>query len=193
MVKYPNGIKRAIVSNKQSTINRGMNLEDDINLSNKYYLDYNIANIHKKPTPIQIVKVDYPKRSSAKIIEAYFKVASTTDYNGIYKGRYLDFEAKETNLKTTFPFSSIHQHQIAHLKNVIHHGAIAFFIIRFNYYNETYLVDASKVIELYDDINCKSIKYSWLQVNGFLIPYSLTPPVNYLKYLDINNKGDFYE
>ena len=193
MVKYPNGIKRDIVRNKQSTINRGMNLEDDINLSNKYYLDYNIANIHKKPTPIQIVKVDYPKRSSAKIIEAYFKVPSTTDYNGIYKGHYLDFEAKETNLKTTFPFASIHPHQIVHLKNVIHHGAIAFFIIRFNYYNETYLVDASKVIKLYDDINCKSIKYSWLQVNGTLIPYSLTPPVNYLKYLDINNKGDFYE
>ena len=79
-----------------------MNLEEDLNLTNKYYLARKIANIHKKPTPIQIVKVDYPKRSAARIVEAYFKTPSTTDYNGIYKGKYLILKQKK--LKTEFSF-----------------------------------------------------------------------------------------
>ena len=34
---------------------RGMTLESDINQTNKYYLDNDIALIYKKPTPIQVV------------------------------------------------------------------------------------------------------------------------------------------
>ena len=41
---------------------RGMGLEDEINLANDYYLANHLAVIHKKPTPITIVKVDYPAR-----------------------------------------------------------------------------------------------------------------------------------
>ncbi len=49
-----------------------MRFEEAINESNEYYLARQIAVIHKKPTPIQIVKVDYPRRSAAVIKEAYF-------------------------------------------------------------------------------------------------------------------------
>ncbi|OZV87387.1 Holliday junction resolvase RecU, partial [Streptococcus agalactiae] len=83
--------------------NRGMSFEAAINATNDYYLSRHIAVIHKKPTPVQIVKVDYPKRSRAKIVEAYFRHASTTDYSGVYKGFYIDFEAKETQQKTAMP------------------------------------------------------------------------------------------
>ncbi|MEJ7299167.1 Holliday junction resolvase RecU, partial [Staphylococcus caprae] len=60
---------------------RGMSLEKDIEHSNAYYLKSGIAVIHKKPTPVQIVNVHYPKRSKAVINEAYFRTPSTTDYN----------------------------------------------------------------------------------------------------------------
>ena len=71
--------------------NRGMGLENDISLSNEFYLNNDIAVIYKKPTPITIAKVDYPSRLEAVIKEGYFKTPSTTDYNGIYKGKYIDF------------------------------------------------------------------------------------------------------
>ena len=56
--------------------NRGKSLEDDLNETNMFYLNRNMANIHKKPVPIQIVKVDYPARSAAVIREAYFRTPS---------------------------------------------------------------------------------------------------------------------
>src|SRR5699024_8477343 len=79
-INYPNGKKYNSIpdiqkSGKTNTIysNRGMTLEGDLNETNHYYLIHNTACIHKKPTPIQIVHVDYPKRSAAVIKEAYFK------------------------------------------------------------------------------------------------------------------------
>ena len=110
MIKYPDGrtYKKEVKTKKKSSIeisissaNRGMNLEEEINISNEYYKDRGIALITKRPTPINIVKVDYTK--GAKIIDAYFEHQSTTDYNGVYKSRYIDFEAKSTNNKCDFP------------------------------------------------------------------------------------------
>ena len=97
MVNYPHQISRKIAqarpkkSNSVDFANRGMSFESAINATNDYYLSRGLAVIHKKPTPVQIVKVDYPKRSRAKIVEAYFRQASTTDYSGVYKGYYIDF------------------------------------------------------------------------------------------------------
>ena len=142
-----------------------------------------LAVIHKKPTPIQIVKVDYPKRSAARIVEAYFKTPSTTDYNGIYKGKYLDFEAKETK-KQNFPFTNISVHQIEHLKSVIEHQGIAFVIIAFTHLNEVYLVNASYVIDAYYQPDQKSISYQTVKEKGHLIEQGFNPRLDYLKIID---------
>ena len=147
-MKYPNGIKldqsNNQLLNKASTTNRGMNLENDINISNKYYIDKEIAYIYKKPTPIKIIKVDYPTKTNKKgnivIKEAYFDTPSTTDYNGIYKGRYIDFEAKETNNLQCFPLENIHKHQIKHLENITKENGIGFIIVRFVKLNKTFLL-----------------------------------------------------
>ena len=90
-IKYPFPTKNNTNNNLKANHmqSHGMLLENALNISNEYYLNKGIANIHKKPTPIQVVKVDYPKREAAKITEAYFKVPSTTDYNGIYIPLYI--------------------------------------------------------------------------------------------------------
>lgn len=186
VIGYPN--KQSKITNAKPRIDnhmgRGMSLEKDLNDSNVYYQECERALIHKKPTPIQVVKVDYPARNAAKIIEAYYKTPSTTDYNGIYKGKPIDFEAKETKSKTSFPFKSIHPHQIEHLKKVLYHGGIGFFIIRFTTYDETYLIDANILITMYCNEKSKSISYAKVKEQGSLIKQSLTPRLCYLDNVD---------
>ncbi len=189
MVNYPN-MKKNYVQQRQKTnvpkhytAGRGMSLEEDISLSNEYYLVHDIAVIYKKPTPIQIVKVDYPRRESAKIVEAYYKTPSTTDYNGIYKKKYIDFEAKETKVKT-FPFGNISKHQIDHLQRIINHGGIAFVIIAFTSQNEVYLIDANHIICEYYHSQRKSMTYEQIKSLGYLIPQGFQPRLDYLKIVE---------
>ena len=182
-MKYPGGIKVSNTCNI-SYDNRGMNLEEDINLSNEYYITNNIAFIYKKPTPIKITRVDYPSRSQAVIKEAFFKEPSTTDYNGLYKGKYIDFEAKETNNKTSFPLSNIHKHQIQHIRNIVNNRGIAFLIVRFNKLNKTFLLDGCSFIEFIDSNGRKSIPIQYFEEKAKVIKENYIPRLDYLKVVD---------
>ncbi|MBP1969577.1 recombination protein U [Virgibacillus natechei] len=191
-MNYPNGKKKPTVrktsdKTNKSFSNRGMTLEDDINTTNNYYLAINKAVIHKKPTPIQIVNVHYPKRSAAVITEGYFKQASTTDYNGLYRHKHIDFEAKETKNKTLFPLANIHDHQIKHMELIIENGGICFLIIRFAAYDETYFIQAEKLISYWKEkLNGgrKSIPYEIIKQEGYLIPFQYQARVDYLAIID---------
>jgi recombination protein U len=194
LIRYPNGKTYKPVqavkgtSGMQNTYsNRGMTLEEDLNETNEFYLASGIAVIHKKPTPVQIVNVDYPKRSAAVIKEAYFKQASTTDYNGVYKGRYLDFEAKETKNKTSFPLQNFHQHQISHMKQVVKQDGICFVILMFTSLQEIYLLEAKYLFPYWDGIEKggrKSIPKNDVEKNGYLIQIGLHPRMDYIKIID---------
>ena len=181
-MKYPGGV----VSKKKSVINyanRGMNFEADINVTNKYYLDEDIAVIYKKPTPITINKVDYPSRLNAVITEAHFKTPSTTDYNGIYKGTYIDFEAKETNLPY-FPLSNIHEHQIDHLKKIINHGGIGFILVNFNKLNKVFLLTGESLFNFINTNTRKSIPIEYFESVGYEIKIKFNPRIDYLSIVD---------
>jgi len=193
IMKYPGGIRRKqTIKNSSNSVhvnnlmNRGMSLEEDINITNTFYLEMNRANIHKKPTPIQIVNVHYPKRSAAVITEAYFQRSSTTDYNGVYKGKYIDFEVKETKNKTLFPLANIHEHQMAHMESIHHHGGITFIIIRFTVHDENYLIPFEKISSIWKDQKngAKSITYENIKEIGYSIPFSYQARVDYLAIVD---------
>ncbi len=180
-------VKKSRVNTSKNAANRGMNLEEIINASNEYYLANDIAVIHKKPTPVQIVKVDYPSRNKAVITEAYYKTPSTTDYNGIYKGRYIDFEAKENNNQTSFPLANIHKHQISHLENIVKHGGIGFLIVSFNKYNEYYLLPFDILKTIWDEAKKggrKSISYETFKEHGHLIKEGYLPRLSYLNVVN---------
>lgn len=170
---------------KQGFKNRGMQLESDINLSNEYYKIKDIAYIYKKPTPIKLVKVDYKK---GLINEAYFMTPSTTDYNGIYKGKYIDFEAKETKNTTSFPISNIHKHQLEHLKRIDEHGGIAFLIVRFTKLNLTYFITYKNFEKSLE--GKKSVSLSKFKELGHIIEDKYNPRVDYLKVIDKYLEGE---
>ncbi|MBO4108198.1 Holliday junction resolvase RecU [Streptococcus suis] len=192
MVKYPHQIGRKVVPREQtrpaekiSFANRGMSFEAAINDSNQYYLSRNLAVIHKKPTPVQIVKVDYPQRSRAKIVEAYFRQASTTDYSGVFKGHYIDFEAKETRQKTAMPMKNFHQHQLEHMRMVLQQDGIAFVLLHFSTIGETYLLPASSLLHYYDlDNGSKSLPLSYIRENGYEIKMGGYPSLPYLTIVE---------
>ncbi|NRG43335.1 Holliday junction resolvase RecU [Bacillus sp. CRN 9] len=193
---YPNGRKYTPVKKdskvekqekKWSYGKRGMTLEEDINESNQYYLERGIAAIHKKPTPVQIVQVDYPRRSAAVIKEAYFKQASTTDYNGVYKGKYIDFEAKETQNTSSFPFKNFHTHQIQHMKAVLQQKGICFVLLRFSATDEVYLLDAEDLLFFWgrmENGGRKSMTKSEISERGHLIKLGFQPRIDYIKIID---------
>lgn len=196
-IHYPDGqafyydkknIKKDTIVPKIGYANRGMTLEEDINLTNQQYLDSNQAVIHKKPTPIQVVKVDYPKRSAAKITEAYYRSSSTTDYNGVYKGYYLDFEAKETKNKKSFPLNNFHDHQIKHMSQSTEHGGICFTIVRFSTLDEIYILDTEFLLKWWEqqfqEKGRKSIPLSAIQKETTLVKYGFNPRIPYLKVID---------
>ncbi|MCH5461439.1 Holliday junction resolvase RecU [Secundilactobacillus sp. HBUAS58055] len=196
-IHYPNGVKFQPQSDnhsghvKPSLIKhggRGMTLEQEINESNQYYLSHDIAVIHKKPTPVQIVKVDYPKRSAAVIREAYFRQASTTDYNGVYRGRYIDFDAKETKETTRFPLDNFHQHQVEHMRSCLKQGGICFGLIKFVTLDQLYLLKATDLITYWDAQEQakgrKSIPLAVFESRAVPIKYSLNPTIAYLDAVD---------
>ncbi len=188
-MQYPNNIKKSYVNKLNiSHSNRGMNLEAAINVSNQYYLTKDIALIYKKPTPIGVVDVSY-KNHKKTIEKAYFKEQSTLDYNGLYRGKYIEFDAKETINKTSFPLANVHDHQILQIRNVIRHGGIVFLIIRMN--NINYLLTGEDFIDFVDNGSRKSIPYRYILDKAYIIKDGYVPQVDYLKVVnEVYFKGE---
>lgn len=178
-MKYPSKTKEQYTTNI-TYANRGMGLEKMINASNLYYLETDKAIIYKKPTDIGINKVQYKPKLIIK--DAYFKSPSTLDYNGIYKGKYIEFDAKETKNKTAFPLSNIMLHQINHIEKILKHGGICFLIIQMN--NQIYLLPGENLINFYKNEERKSIPFKYIQDKSYLIKYGFNPMIDYLKVID---------
>ena len=173
MIKYKKNIGYA---------NRGMFLEHIINNANTYYLSKDIAVIYKKPTPIKVLNVAYRSSKTTLIDKAVFSETSTLDYNGIYKGKYIEFDAKECKNSTSFPLSNIKPHQIEHIKNIMRHNGIVFLIIFMN--NKFYLLKGDSLISFIGNNDRKSIPYEYIEEKGYIIKEGYMPRIDYIKAID---------
>ena len=177
---YPNNIKKS-AHKPISYANRGMALESLLNETNEYYNEKDMALIFKKPTPIGISEAVYT--SHGRIIKnGYFKAQSTLDYNGIYKGHYVEFEAKETQNKTSFPLANFHEHQLGYIRRVIQHGGICFIILKMN--QLIYFFKGEDLVRFLDENSRKSIPYSYIEEHGILIKEAYQPSIDYLSVID---------
>jgi len=192
-INYPGGVRpqgefpRKTPTKKKKSLtiaagNRGMDFEGEINDTNDYYREKELAVFYKRPTPINVIKVDYSR--GAKITEAYFETQSTTDYNGVYKGHYVDFEAKTIQGKTSFPLANIPSQQISHLKAVLAQGGIGFFLIRFAKLGRVFLLPAAYVIEFYEKRERASIPLSDIETNGREVAVNYRPRYDFLPLID---------
>nr|WP_106778773.1 Holliday junction resolvase RecU [Lysinibacillus timonensis] len=198
-IRYPNGKlykpdtevpKQKVTKSRKKEIsfsNRGKTLEDEIDETNNYYLNRQIAVIHKKPVPVQIVKVEYPKRSAAVIREAYFRTPSTTDYNGIWNGYYVDFEAKETESKTSFPLKNMHPHQVKHMEDVTRQQGIAFTIVRFSKLDRYFILPFSVLLDAWEVMESggvKSIPLKVFESSCIEVMPGFNPRIHYLSAIE---------
>ncbi len=176
MLEYPNKIRKNY--HKQVNYsNRGMDLEAIIEEANVYYRDQDIAYIYKKPTPIGVVKVVYQNKER-RIKDAFYKTPSTLDFNGIYKGKYIEFDAKVTTNKTAFPLGNIHEHQLRHMKNIERHGGLTFLIVKIN--EEFYLLPSNVIFDFINQNTRKSIPYQYIKQYGYLLKYNYNKGLDYI-------------
>ncbi|MEG0977831.1 MAG: Holliday junction resolvase RecU [Bacilli bacterium] len=156
-----------------------MELEALINDANNFYNANKIAYIEKRPTPINVVTV-----KNGIITKAYFEKESTLDFNGVYKQKYIEFEAKSSSSKTSFNLNNIRPHQIDHLNRLIEQKAISFFIIEFSTLNKYFILN-SEVLQSYLKNNTKkSIPFNFFVKNCNEIELAIQPYLNYLKVID---------
>ncbi|AEW58610.1 TPA: Holliday junction resolvase RecU [Bacillus cereus] len=163
--------------------NRGMAFEKLINLSNEMYQREGVALINKRPTPVKVLKMVY-----GRVKDGYYESKSTVDYDGVYKGRAIAFEAKSTNEINRFDLKNIAQHQLDYLETTEKMGAICFFLIGFSKDQSVFAVPLS-VIQSYVRMSQqpkgkKSIPRADFDIYGYLVEQTERAPVDYLQYVD---------
>ncbi|PET93075.1 Holliday junction resolvase RecU [Bacillus cereus] len=163
--------------------NRGMAFERLINLSNEMYQIEGVALINKRPTPVKVLK-----SKGGRVLSGFYEAKSTVDYDGVYKGRAIAFEAKSTENATRFDLKNIAQHQLDYLEKAEKMGAICFFLIGFSKDKSVFVVPLS-VIQSYVSMSQqprgkKSIPRADFDIYGYLVDQTERASVDYLQYID---------
>jgi len=96
------------------------------------------------------------------------------DFEGLLKdGRYISFDAKETQSTTSFPLNNLKEHQVNHLKLVDNLGGLGFFLVHFYNLHEdkAYKIPIDFILPYWDkwkyengrgSIPVKDLKKEWL-------------------------------
>lgn len=158
--------------------NRGMLLEKIINKTISFYIKNDIALFHKKVIPIRFKSI---KNNNKRLFveNAIIMNKSTTDYYGIYKGIFVSFEVKSTDLKY-LPIHNIKEHQHNYLRKIEKLGGVSFYIIGFKEEDKYFLV-LPKIIE---EIHNSQIKINFLEKKGYSIELEYPGILDFLPILD---------
>ncbi|QHX36009.1 Holliday junction-specific endonuclease [Spiroplasma sp. TIUS-1] len=140
--------------------NKGMFLETILNHNIERLNIEGSCQIFKMPINSKIISKESDK-FLVKLNKNYF-----CDYIGIYRGRYIEFEAKETEL-SYFSLSNIKKHQLAKIKMISELGGIGFFIVYFHLTNDYFCLTINEL----QNFNVNKIPYDWFSNNGTKIEF----------------------
>lgn len=158
--------------------NKGYWFETVINKTNQQYADQGIALIKKRPTPTV--------RRGTKL---YFdEHKSTVDYEGVWNGRSIQFEAKANGDpdQNRLSLSLIKPHQHDHLIDASFHGAVCFLIVFMACNNKIYVYPLERLKQAYraaEEGGRKSIPLAEFEEHGYEVKAGRVP-VDYLQAVD---------
>ena len=162
---------------------RGSAFEELVSLTNQLYRQHGLALIQKIPTPITPIEVDNQKHT---ITKAYFEAKSTVDYIGVAQGIPICFDAKETQYKS-LPLKNIHPHQVDFMESFIKQEGIAFLLVNFKTFSETYFLPWDQFKKCYSrskEGGRKSIAYDEFDP-VYSVGNSDGFPVHYLEAINV--------
>lgn len=136
------------MSKKKSTshANRGKELEDIIDATNKRYKQLGIADVRKVPTPFK------PIGRAGNLTKGFFTSGEWVDYVGVSRDRILVFDAKQTKGKS-LPLANIHEHQLELLESWNSYGAKSFLIVGFTEEKRYFYLPYESLKWAYDRMN----------------------------------------
>jgi recombination protein U len=160
---------------------RGSAFENTLNYTNQTYINQGRALINKRPTPVKVLK-----SKGTRVLSGFFEEKSTVDYDGIYQGKSIVFEAKSTKEKR-LPLSMISDHQIRYLNTAEKQGAISFLIVEMRATNMVFYIPNGMLQKYVKDANDggrKSIPIRDLEVYAYEVKSQNGVPLDYLSVVD---------
>lgn len=160
---------------------RGQAFENLLNYTNQVYTNQGRAIINKRATPVKVLK-----SKGTRVLSGFYESKSTVDYDGIYNGRSIVFEAKSTK-ETRLPLSIIPDHQIDYLDAAERQGAISFVIAEMRACDTVFYIP-NRLLQKYvkDARNGgrKSIPIRDLEVYAYEVESDNGVPLDFLSVVD---------
>lgn len=152
------------MSKKESTANRGMKFEHQIEEQCGLYKQEAIAYIDKLPTDWMI------KRVGGKIVSGYPRAKSKLDFYGVLSnGMAIFIEAKSTK-SSSLPLSNFKDHQFVYIEEISKYTPYVYVLIQMRKYDDrVFLVEGLKILEFKNNESRKSLPLDWLESNGIEI------------------------
>ncbi|MEN2468212.1 Holliday junction resolvase RecU [Ornithinibacillus sp. JPR2-1] len=160
---------------------RGMAFENVLNYTNQLYSNQGRALINKRPTPVKVLK-----SKGTRVLSGFFEEKSTVDYDGIYKGKAITFEAKSTE-KKSLPLDMVSNHQVNYLNQAEEQGGISFLIVEMRTSKQVFYVSNGMLQKYIKDAKNggrKSIPLRDLEVYAHLVKPQNGVPLDYLSVVD---------
>ena len=157
--------------------NKGMFIECLVEKTISFFNENKIGCFEKRHLPIAVCSINKNK------VIGKLKQKSTVDFCGIYLGKHIEFETKQTD-KDYFNFNLFKEHQIKYLIDTSLMGGISFVIIHFFKMDKSFAISIDDLIKLKDKFQFKNISYEYFKKNYFCLELVFPGILMFNRFID---------